>query len=1067
MTVDHEHRALIRTSDRTLFVQAGAGTGKTTALVARVVHLLATGRLEHPGQLAAITFTENAAAELRNRVREALHPGPHGRYVGETDDDQYDEQQRTRLERAAEHLDDAVLTTLHGFASRILSEAPLEAGLPPGFSVAGTLVGGDDADRGWEQFREELLQDPTMRKHLLRGLALGLNLRTMRNVAESLGSSWDRLLSRPLTVVPAPRISGAPVVAELTGLLASSSSWPDDALGRHLREIVVPFVAELDLLDDDLDLLEHLAGSSLGCKQGQAKLWKAAGLDKPTVVDTLTHAEDTRADVVRRVGGATAQSLAARVQEWLLDQAEARKDRGELDYHDLLVLARDLLRGDPVARRRLHDQWRVLLLDEFQDTDPLQVEIACLIAGTCGERESRPWHEIPVDAGRLFFVGDAKQSIYRFRRADIDLFNQVADHHLERPELSVSFRSAPGILSAANTAFRSLFDPAHGIPYTDLLGERGAGTQEQPVLLLGGPQDKKTPAAQLRLLECAHLADVAVRAKAERWQVGEGQDASYRDMAILLPTRTTLPALERALQAREVPYRIESRSLVWSTDAVRGLVALLQAIDQPADEVALLAALRHPGLACSDADLVHWRAADGRWSLWGETPKGLDDDHPVATALRALARWHDQRCWLPVNGLVEQVVRELRLVELTASQRRPRDHWRRLRFLVDQARAWCDAGGSGLGQFVGWAARQVDEEVDVLETVVPEEDDDAVRILTVHGSKGLEFPITMVAGLSTVARRTSQVLWHGDKPEVRFKSGSLETSGFVAAAGDDKLQGQRESIRLLYVALTRAMDHLVIGCYHCPAGNPESASPAERLWGLLQATDPSRTENACPAAGPTSEADAGTWGDLPDRGVFAVDRAGLLEQVQLRVATSPTSLTVLVAPEDEPVHAEPVEVGYRPRGSSRGAAIGTATHRVLELLSTLASPATEEISRLARLACAESSILELQHDIESRVRSALDSDRLRDALDGGRALREVYLVFRDRERFVEGYVDLLVQRPDGTVVLDYKTDRAVTEAERELKEKHYAPQLAAYATGVERVTGEAPSLTSLIFASPS
>ena len=151
--------------------------------------------------------------------------------------------------------------------------------------------------------------------------------------------------------------------------------------------------------------------------------------------------------------------------------------------------------------------------------------------------------------------------------------------------------------------------------------------------------------------------------------------------------------------------------------------------------------------------------------------------------MAALRRWHDLRWWLPVNQLVDRIVRELRLVELTAELRRPRDHWRRLRFLVDQARAFCDAGGSGLSDFVAWAVDQIESEADVLETVVPEPDDDAVRILTVHGSKGLEFPVTIVAGLGVAPRSGADVLWGGPRPEVRLKADVLETAVLRPASG--------------------------------------------------------------------------------------------------------------------------------------------------------------------------------------------------------------------------------------------------------------------------------------------
>ncbi len=1097
---DAAARDQIHTSfDGTLFVEAGAGTGKTYALVTRVVHMVATGHLASMAQLAAITFTENAAAELRGRIRQGLLEGAEGAHAGVT----YDDEQRARCRQGLDNLEDAVLTTLHGFASRILAEAPLEAGLPPGFAVA-EGSGGEEADRAWRDFLDDLLDDPGLRDYILHGLTLGLKLYDLRLLADALSASWDRLLDAQLTRVPLPVVSAAPVIAELKVALTDADLWPPgDRLTEHLLT-VRQYVDELAGLVHPLDVLDRLVGVKLKTTNGDSSTWAKAGLSKAAVVASLQTAQAIADGIVAAVGAAVTTSLAARIAEWVLDQATQRRDTGALTYHDLLVRARDLLAAEPEVRARLHHTWSTLLIDEFQDTDPLQVEIACLLAGDNADVPPPRWQDISIPGPRLFLVGDAKQSIYRFRRADVDLFSAVGEQH-PHAALTVNFRSVPGVLQAVNHAFTQLIgaDPDAGISYAALEAFRSTPDAGPPVLLLGGPQAAGS-AADLREREAAHLADVVVRAKRDGWRVGvgaeagTGREASYRDVAILLPTRTSLPALEKALQARSVPYRIESRSLIWSTDAVRGIIAILAAVDNPADEVALLAALRNPGFGCSDADLLAWRAAGGRWSLFGggpdRVPADLTPNHPVAAALAVLHRWHDQRWWLPVNELVDCVVRELRLVELTAAQRRPRDHWRRLRFVVDQARAWCDAGGSGLGGFVTWALRQMDDDADVLETVVPEPDDDAVRILTVHGSKGLEFPITMVAGLAGGLGPTPKVIWTDGGLEIRLKSGALETPGWGPAQRDDTEQARRESIRLLYVALTRAMDHLVLGCYHVPPkGKSSKLTHAQRLWELLASSEFAVPEIAGPDPDAFEDpmAPVADHRPVPNREAFLVERAELLAAVVRRTATSPTAQVAEVGtaaveldaddPGNEP-EKPAAETHFKvstgdsngavgapgqsriARSSRRGAAIGTATHRVLEL-ANLAQPGTEEVRRLARMACASAQIPELVADVESRVWSVLRSEPMRAIAAGARAHSEVYLVAPDDERFVEGYIDLLLQQADGTLeIWDYKTDHAATPAELAAKQTRYAPQLAAYAGAAETVLRRGPAVTGLIFA---
>ncbi|NAZ80249.1 UvrD-helicase domain-containing protein [Kineococcus sp. R8] len=1069
---DQADRNRIRTAHtNTLFVEAGAGTGKTTALVARVVDMVATAHLTSIDGLAAITFTENAAAELRSRIREGLEDGARGAHRGAA----YDDAQRARCRSALDHLDDAVIATLHGWATRILGEAPLEAGLPPTFTIATAAGGHDLVAEDWQDALSDLLADETLQRHVVAGLTLGLSLDKLREVATALSQSWDRLVTRPLRARPMPRVDASSITGHLRRAVQDAPAWPaGDRLTDFLQEWIVPLLDALEHAREEADVLDLLTEKVLK-NVGNKAAWTAAGLDKGRVIDALTRAEDERLALLGAVGAAVTETLAARLQDWVLEQSTRRRTEGALDYHDLLVHARDLLRAERSVREKLHAAWPVLMIDEFQDTDPLQIEIACLIAGDCGAAPPTHWSQIPIPDGRLFFVGDAKQSIYRFRRADVATFAAVGDEHDSgRSGLTVNFRSVPGVLAAANHAFDELIgsDPGAGMPYSRLHPARAAVVADQPpVLLLGGPHPG-AGAATLRQQETEHIADVIVRAKAEGWLVGDGRPATFSDVAVLLPTRTTLPALQRALDARGVPYRIESRSLVWSTEAVRNLVTLLQAIDSPADEVALLAALRQPGLACSDVDLLEWRAAGGRWSLFARTPDELTTEHPVASALQLLRGWHERRWWIPVNHLVDEVVRELRLVELTASQPRPRDHWRRLRFVVDQARAWCDAGGAGLSGFVAWAVQQTESDADLLETVVPEADDDAVRILTVHGSKGLEFPITVVAGLSSSGRRTDSVLWADTGPLVRFKADVLEMAGWPDATTTEDAERAREATRLLYVALTRAMDHLVIGCYYRPPKTKSSkTSAAQRLWELLSPAGLVRTEAAPPPSATDPLLEPVTTWSIPDRDAFSRDRAQLLADLAARVATSPTALARERASSDEstvPVDV-PLTAPQRSRGSTRrggrGAAIGTAVHRVLEL-ATLPTPAEEELQALALAACLAQGIPDLVTDVAGRVRTALASD-VAQHLTPESSWREVYLVVDDGTRYVEGYIDLLAETDDGRlVVVDWKTDRAVTAAEMAAKRELYRPQLSAYADAVERVLGRRPE-THLVFARPT
>src|SRR5207245_364070 len=324
-----------------------------------------------------------------------------------------------------------------------------------------------------------------------------------------------------------------------------------------------------------------------------------------------------------------------------------RRAEGRLEFHDLLVLARDVLRGDRTVRRALHDRYQVVLIDEFQDTDPLQIEIAALVVTDDDDVAGRPASALRLPAGRLSVV------------------------------------ASPAALTA------------------------------------------------LRRTEAQEIASLIRRAVDEQWPVGvdpEDDSAGTRpaclaDIAVLLPTRQTLPFLEHALEDAGVPARLESQSLVFATAAGQELLAILAAIDDPTDEIAIVAALRSPGFGCRDDRLAEYALAGGRWD-YRATPPNLPARHPVVAGLAALRELHNCRWWESVSETVERVIRERRLLELAVPLTRPRDHWRRLRFVGETARAFVDGGGNSLRAFVAWLRQQVEEEARIVEVAVPEYDDD-------------------------------------------------------------------------------------------------------------------------------------------------------------------------------------------------------------------------------------------------------------------------------------------------------------------------------------------------------
>ena len=847
---DEEARRAVRHDlGATLFVEAGAGSGKTTALVERVVALVIDDQVPIR-EIAAITFTEKAAAELRSRLRQ--------RFAEEASN--AEREAASAAEHALVDLDGAAISTLHAFAQRILGEHPVEAGLPPGVEVLDEISSSVAFDQWWADTVDEMLDDPTLERTILLGDAVGITPARLRDVASALHDNWDLVAARLGADPPdPPPVDLDPLVDELAELTDARKGCadPDDRMVRRLDELAALVDAVRSTSDEAerLALLDpRVAPSMRVSTTGRAQNWEDGGVALGELRDRIVAVGARRDEIRQEVVEACLERWATRLGREVITAAEARRRNGRLEFHDLLVLAREMLRHPEhgaEVRASLGARYRRLLLDEFQDTDPIQIELAVLVASDDPEAGRLDWSEVPVAPGRLFFVGDPKQSIYRFRRADIALFLRARSVFGAQPHrLTRNFRSTAPVIEWVNRVFGRLITPVPDSQpeYQALTSTRAAASGPGIVLLGERPHPSSSDAATLRTAEARDVVGAIRAALAEGWAVDDGagghRPATLGDITILMPSRTSLTALEERLDQAQIPHRAESSSLVYASAEIRDLVAVLRAIDDITDELALVTALRSPAFGCGDDDLFRYHVEHGgRWNHQGEPPSTLDPADPVVAGLRWLGDRHRERLWLTPSELIDRVVRGRRLLELGFAGGRPRDLWRRLRFVTDQARAYHDAEGGTLRDFLEWADRQAGEAARVVETVLPETDDDAVRIMTIHAAKGLEFPITIVSGMTTRARaaaRGSQVVFPPEGGIGIRLDAATATPTYERYQPIDEQMGYHERLRLLYVAATRARDHLVVSVHRAerkqPAADATRLTAAELIAGAAEGT---------------------------------------------------------------------------------------------------------------------------------------------------------------------------------------------------------------------------------------
>ena len=1093
--------------DSTLFVQAGAGTGKTTALVNRILALIASGvEIKH---IAAITFTEKAAAELQARIRRKLQEKVESASA-ETDSPAAVSSSRSNFtalqlyEKALADLDNAAVSTLHSFAQRILTEHALDADLPLQFEVFEPVASVIDFAESWERFHADCLLDDNHAQAFLLADTMEIRSDWLKNVAASFRDNWDLLET------------------------CSRKSFPP--LGK------IPLESE-DQTDEDCDkVISYLE-------------WLIA--------------------------------------DFTLEQAILRKTQGQMIFHDLLVLARDLLadaqRGASV-RASLHNRYKFLLIDEFQDTDPIQIELAVRIASAVDQPQTNGrsrWQDHEIETGRLFFVGDPKQSIYRFRRADISLYLEAAQRFGSTDGqtlgLTANWRSTEPLISWVNNVFGSLISSAEGSqsqyepleamrkpiaddpgPSIALIGaeahkripkldESGNPEKYKSGKKKGQPKFKKQSMPYIRGAEAHDIACVIRQIADEEWLVGqksaEGYDtrpAQLNDICILIPKRTGLPILETALSKAGIPYRVEVSNQIFSAPEIRDLLAVLFAIDDPADELMITTALRSPAFGCGDDDLFAYRLKGGKWDYLNPRPADDSENRLVANALEWLRQMHRERNLLTPSQVVEKVVRERNLLELALTDKNYRDIWRRLRFIGSLARQFTDQTGGTLRQFLQWLRRLGEDKMKLEETIVPESDYNAVRIMTVHAAKGLEFPIVILADMaSQMAERKTNggVVWNSSgQPGIYFKK-DLASEAYRDFAEAHQTFSHHENIRKLYVACTRAKDHLVVSLHRNepdPNDNSAAGSAAEpKTWAeTLHSVLPAMNDHSqafdfsdvsdfavSPAndfrelgsaeqlegsEGATREISTGednaeggtarrkiTW---KDRAQWQAERDRITAASQKRRAFSASEISKMngsstAAPVEtglnttSPVTADPsteeisepeddlskdpdeTHGSHKGRGASE---FGKAVHEVLQSCDIAVlnpdDPSTAEtLSRLTEAHAGTFGIHDETRKAEiSRIaQMALRADIIRE-VSAREHLKEIYAAAPlGDNKLVYGYIDLVFQDGNGNLaIIDYKTVKNL-DAFRESRDKHRR-QMAAYAVALEESAGLSVSRCVLV-----
>jgi ATP-dependent helicase/nuclease subunit A len=816
----------------TLVIEAAAGTGKTTALVSRIVAAVVAGRAEL-ARIVAVTFTEKAAGELKLRLRGEIESARH--------ESALDGAARRRLDLALQQLEEARIGTIHSFCADLLRERPVEARVDPMFEVASEDGAAAMFEAAFERWFEQALAAPGegMRRLLRRpGPGSGEGPRAIARAAAEVLLEW-RDFDSPWQGYPFDRDREIDsLVAEILELgERARAADADDWLGRSLDRIARPVVEAIRLEQvrgRDYDALEAVL---LTLGRGRHWDWKGfgggfGGLERDEIFRRRAELRARLARFAEQAGANLAPMLRDELWPAVGYYEELKRRAGRLDFLDLLLTARNLVRDNAGVRTELQRRFTHIFVDEFQDTDPLQAEIIMLLAADSPAESD--WRRVRSVPGKLFIVGDPKQSIYRFRRADVALYQEVKRRMVEcgaaLEYLTSSFRATPELQRMVNASFAPLMDrdtptqPAYA-PLSPVRADCGS----QPAVVALPVPAPYSDFGRITDFSIDKSLPDAIAAFA-RWLIVEsGWTVTEREAPeIRIPIRPRHICILfrrmnswgrdvtrnylRALEARGLAHVLVKGGSFNRREEVEALRNLLGAIERPDDELLVFASLRGPLFGFADGALLEYRETVGRFNAFARR-RGDPAPHlaEVAAALDLIRELHRGRNRRPIAETIARLLAATRAHAGIAIWPTGDQALGNLMRLIEQARRYEARGGAvSFRGFVDELELRAERD-QASETPLIEEGTDAVRIMTVHRAKGLEFPVVILADLTCAETR--------DRPsryvDAERRLCALELAGCAPAelrdhGADEHRRDEEEAIRLLYVAATRARDLLVV-----------------------------------------------------------------------------------------------------------------------------------------------------------------------------------------------------------------------------------------------------------------
>ena len=831
--IDKEERDKIKTAlDTTLLVEAGAGSGKTYSLVERMLALLSSGRARI-NTFAAVTFTRKAAAELRGRFQTELEKA-----VLEARDK--DNEIHDRLAEALHYLEQSFVGTIHSFCAKLLRERPIEIALDPDFAELEEIENSIFRENCWHEYlvktrledEEALLEleragiTPDELKEPFVSLSLYPEVEfiggsdTEPNYAEYRKSLED-FLRKARECVPFEKPSKG--YDPLQGLMHRC----------FLRQANLGF-SDHGVLMETFELMDKNAGVT-------QNRWatREEALDFQSVFDSF------REGVIKKALRHWREYRHSKILAFLKPAMdffkEKRLSQSKLNFQDQLMLSSRLLRENPEVRRYFSRRYSHILVDEFQDTDPIQAEFLLYLVGT--DTEEKDWHKLTPRPGSLFLVGDPKQSIFRFRRADIDTYNLVKEQ-IEKGggkvlHLTTNFRSLDALAEWNNAVFQDVFPEKadrYQAAFAPLNTVRKAEGRLHGVYKISIPQQERHKEKLIVGIDAGKIANFI--SCALRDGADEGKRWEPSDFLILFRYKKNMTVYARAFEKRGIPYEITGSGAFSESEEAREILNLARALNDPDSPIYTVAVLRGLFFGVSDNELYEYKQKRGRfYFLQAGEKKEEETTARVAQSLFKLRQWWEWIREYPATTALEMIFEDSGIVNFAASSEMGSSRAGNLFKLLTILRSQEREGAASFAELVDYLEELVSV-YEIEEMSLTPGRKNAVRLMNLHKAKGLEASFVFLA--NPVGQREhapdKHIIRKGMIPGGYFlcskKSGLYQWTtlshpvGWEEKAEEERLYAGAEERRLMYVASTRARDCLVVSAY-------EGTLEGRRAWSSL------------------------------------------------------------------------------------------------------------------------------------------------------------------------------------------------------------------------------------------